>query len=195
MMSIIVPMQRAFLALLVVVGIAIGGVLLLRNSEPITRTGAADSSTDVMEIIEARRVLMLRIEELMKPIDALTVEQTGDLPALHSAAASIEAMMLAFPHLFPPATNLYDANVRESPTTALPTIWDDLPAFRTIAAKAEGAASTIVQTDEMETLRTAGGALRASCDGCHARFMKAYTPPRVTQEDLDFDFDPVFKGN
>ena len=193
-MSIIVPMQRAFLALLVVVGIAIGGVLLLRNSEPVTRTGVVDSSTDVMEIIEARRVLMLRIEELMKPIDALTVEETGDRPALRSAAASIEAMMLAFPHLFPPATNLYDANVRESPTTALPAIWDDLPAFRTLAAEAEGAAATIVQTDEMETLRTAGRALRASCDGCHARFMKAYTPPTVTQEDLDFDFDPVFKG-
>ena len=187
-------MQRVFLALLVVVGIVIGGVLLLRNSEPVTLTGVADSSTDVMEIIEARRVLMLRIEELMKPIDALTVEQTGDLLALHSAAASIEAMMLAFPHLFPPVTNLYDANVRESPTTALPAIWDDLPAFRTVAAEAEGAAATIAQTGDMETLRTAGRALRASCDGCHARFMKAYTPPRVTQEDLDFDFDPVFKG-
>ena len=187
-------MQRVLLALLVVVGIVIGGVLLLRNSEPVTRTGVADSSTDVMEVIEARRVLMRRVEELMKHIDALTVAETGDLAALHSAAASIEAMMLAFPHLFPPATNLYDASVPETPTSALPAIWGDLPAFRALAEDAEHAAAAIVQADDMERLRTAGRALRASCDECHARFMKAYTPPRVTQEDLDFDFDPVFKG-
>jgi cytochrome c556 len=178
----------------VVVGIAVGGVLLLRTSEPVTPADLADSSTDALEVIEARRVLMLRVEELMKPIDALTVAETGELASLQSAAASIEAMMLAFPHLFPPATNLYDASVRESPTSALPAIWADPPAFRAFAEAAEHAAATIVQAADKETLRTAGGALRASCDGCHAQFMKAYTPPKVTQEDLDFDFDPVFKG-
>jgi cytochrome c556 len=195
-MSIIIAMQRVFLVLLGIAAVVIGGVLVLRNRAQVTPTATAgtESAADALEIIEARRVLMRRTEDLMKPLDALTVEETGDLPALHSAAASIEAMMLAFPHLFPPATNLYEANVRESPTTALPGIWDDLPAFRTLAAEAEGAAATIVQTGDMETIRTAGRALRASCDGCHARFMKAYTPPRVTQEDLDFDFDPVFKG-
>jgi cytochrome c556 len=194
MMSIIIPMQRVFLALLVVIGIAVGGMLLLRNSEPVTPEDAADSSTDAMEIIEARRVLMRQVQELMAPIDALTIADNGNLPALRSAAASMEAMLLAFPHLFPPATNLYDASVRDSPTSALPAIWDDQPAFRALAEEAEHAAAAIVKSDDTETLRTAGRGLRASCDGCHARFMKAYTPPRVTQDDLDFDFDPVFKG-
>ena len=33
--------------------------------------------------------------------------------------------------------------------------------------------------------------LRAACDACHAGFMKPYTPPVVTDEDRNFDFDSV----
>jgi len=192
-----IPVRRLFLTLLGLVVLVIAGVLVMRNTGDVTGTGGTgvvDSSDDASEIIEARRVIMLRVEELMKPIDALTIEKTADLPALRSAGSSIEAMMLAFPHLFPPVTNLYDATVRESPTAALPAIWDDLPAFRTFAAASERAAATIATSEDEGALRTAGGALRASCDGCHARFMRPYTPPKVTQEDLEFDFDAVFKG-
>jgi cytochrome c556 len=187
-------MWRIFSAILAVAAVATVGVLLMRNSGQSSRPAATDSSTaDTAEIIEARRVLMLRVEDLMKPIDALTVEQSADVPALRSAAASIEPMMLAFPHLFPAATNLYDATVRETPTSALPAIWDDTAAFRKFAEEAERAAATLAKSDDAEEARTAGRTLRASCDGCHARFMKAYTPPKVTQEDREFDFDSVFQ--
>ena len=191
-------MGRIVLALLGVAAVAIAGVLFARSGgrerAPHTVTGAV-AAGDSAEIIEARRVLMRTIEQLMRPIDEFTVKKSGDVPALRSAAASIEAMMLAFPHLFPPATNLYDATVRDTPTQALPAVWDDGPTFRMVAEAAERSAAAIAASDDAESLRIAGGALRASCDACHAQFMKAYTPPTVTQEDREFDFDSVFKKN
>ena len=186
-------MRRIVVVVLALAAVVIAGVLVSRNTGRETAQNTATDGTDSGEIIEARRVLMLRIEQLMKPIDAFAVEGTGDLPALRSAAGSIEAMMLAFPHLFPPATNLYDATKRESPTSALPAVWEDVSTFRTFAEASERAAATIAQSEDAGSIRTAAGALRASCDGCHALFMRAYTPPKVTQEDLDVDFDSVFQ--
>jgi cytochrome c556 len=179
-----------------VVGLAaivvIASVVVTRQTTPRTQADGAGLAKSA-EIIEARRVLMRQIQQLMKPIDAFTVEETGDLPALRSAAAAIEAMMLAFPHLFPPATNLFDSSLSESPTTALPAVWDAFSTFRTFAETSERAAAAAAASTDAQSLRSAGRALRASCDGCHARFAKPYTPPRVTQEDLDFDFDSIFE--
>lgn len=205
-------MRRLLFIVLPLAGILIAAVLVQRNTStdplenatPAADTGAerattatpatAPTAADVEEIIEARRVLMQQVERHMKPIDEFTVTPSGDLAALRSAGQTIEAMMLAFPHLFPPATNRYDATVRESPTSALPQIWKDQAAFRTLAAASEQASAAIAAAGDAASLRTAARALRASCDGCHVRFMKAYTPPTVTQEDRDVDFDSVFQG-
>jgi hypothetical protein len=40
-------------------------------------------------------------------------------------------------------------------------------------------------------LRAAGLSLRASCDACHALYLRPYVRGEVSQEDLDFDFDSV----
>jgi cytochrome c556 len=144
------------------------------------------------EIIEARRVLMIQMEPLMRPIDAFAAGESGDLSALRSTAATLESMLLAFPHLFPPTTNRYDPTTRESPTFALPAIWENFAAFRTVSETAVMAAATMAAAEDEESLRKAGRSLRASCDGCHAVFAKPYTPPKVTQDDLEFDFDSVF---
>jgi cytochrome c556 len=143
------------------------------------------------EIIEARRMLMIQMEPLMRPIDALATGEPGDLPALRSTAATLESMLMAFPHLFPPTTNLYDPASRESPTFALPAIWEDFTTFRTVSETAATTAASTAMAEDAESLRAAARSLRASCDGCHALFARPYTPPAVTQEDLEFDFDSV----
>jgi cytochrome c556 len=149
--------------------------------------------TEPEEVIEARRVLMIEIERQMKPIDAFTVGGQADVAALKSAAAAIEPMLLAFPHLFPPTTNLYDPSVLEPSTIALPAIWQDFATFRTLAEAAEAAAAATAAAEGAEPLRTAARNLRASCDACHTLFTEPYTPPQVTREDLEFDFDSVFQ--
>lgn len=147
--------------------------------------------TEPEEVIEARRVLMIDVERQMVPIDNFTAGEPADLDALRAAATTIEAMLLAFPHLFPPTTDLYDPTVLESPTTALPAIWQDFDAFLALAESGESAAATMAAADDAEALRSAGRALRATCDACHAQFSRPYVPPEVTQEDLEFDFEAV----
>jgi cytochrome c556 len=148
--------------------------------------------TDPLEVIEARRLLMLESERLMKPIDSYSIGQPGDPAALRSAATTLEPMLLALPHLFPPTTNLFDPSLREPPTIALPTIWSRFAAFTTFAESAERAAAAVAVAEDGEPLRQASARLRAACDTCHRAFTKPYTPPVVTDEDRNFDFESAF---
>jgi cytochrome c556 len=151
--------------------------------------------TDPEEIIEARRVLMTEAERLMKPIDGFSIGQPGDPAALRSAAITLESLLLAAPHLFPPTTNLFDPQLHDPPTVALPTIWERFAAFETFAASAERAAAAFATAEDGEPLRAASARLRASCDACHAGFMKPYTPPQVIDDDVNFDFESVLPQN
>lgn len=143
------------------------------------------------EIIEARRVLMIEAQRLMVPVDGLIAGEPVDEEVIRSNATTIEALLLALPHLFPPTTNLFDPNELDPPTLALPTIWQRFPAFMTFAGSAERAAAALQEANDAQALRAAGERLRSTCDVCHSSFMRPYTPPVVTDEDLNFDFDSV----
>jgi cytochrome c556 len=149
--------------------------------------------TNPRDVIAARQALMIAIEDLMRPIDTYTVEGGGDPTALTAAAETVAAMLLAVPHLFPPTTNLYDPAAEMPETLALPTVWANFPAFYTMALAASTTATTLAETTDAEQLRTASLSLRASCDACHALYLRPYVRSEVTQEDLDFDFDSVFQ--
>jgi cytochrome c556 len=151
--------------------------------------GAAPAP-DVLEVIEARRVLMLEAQRQMTTIDNYILGTPTDAATLKSAAQTIEALLLALPHLFPPSTNLFDPATREPPTIALPAIWDRFEAFGQMGVASETAAAELLAAGGEEPLRDAARALRASCDACHAAFTKPYVPPQVTDEDRNFDFEP-----
>ena len=59
--------------------------------------------------------------------------------------------------------------------------------------KKSGAVTTLSEAATPDALRTAALALRATCDACHAINLRPYEPSEVTEEDLDFDFDSIFK--
>lgn len=142
-------------------------------------------------VIHARAELMGHIEELMEPIDTITI-QTGpvkDVDRLHQSAEVIGAMLGALPHLFPPTTNLYDPKATEPATLALPAIWMDFDSFYRLADAAAKAADGMAQAQGDDALRDASRALRSSCDGCHALFLRKYLPPVVLESDRSFDFD------
>jgi cytochrome c556 len=145
--------------------------------------------TEADEIIEARRLLMVEAERLMKPIDELAIGEPADAAAVRSNAVTLEPILLALPHLFPPTTNLFDPAALDPPTVALPAIWQRFAAFQTFAESAEGAAAALAAADDGEPLRAASARLRGACDTCHAAFMKPYRPPVVTDEDRNFDFE------
>jgi cytochrome c556 len=161
-------------------------------AEPAAPAGAGWTGlTEPEEVIEARRLLMIETERLMKPIDAFVTGEPADAAVLREDATAIEAMLLAFPHLFPPTTNRYDATVLNPPTIALPAIWQSFDAFLAQAGVAERAAAELIAAGDDASLRAAGTRLRAACDACHAAFAKPYTPPVVTEQDLNFDFESV----
>lgn len=143
------------------------------------------------EIIEARRVLMIESQRLMQPVEAFIAGEPADAEVLRTNAGTLEALMLALPHLFPPPTNLFDPDELDPPTLALPAIWQRFPAFMTFAGSAERAAAALRDASDDQALRTASERLRSTCDVCHSSFMRPYTPPVVTDEDLNFDFESV----
>jgi cytochrome c556 len=147
--------------------------------------------TDPESVIRARAELMEHMEELMEPIDTLSIG-TGpveDVPRLHQSAEMIGAMLGAVPHLFPPTTNLYDPSKYVPETLALPRIWSDFDTFRRLADAAAAAAERFAVTEGDGPLRDASRSLRGSCDGCHELFLRKYQSPVVLESDHNFDFE------
>jgi len=140
--------------------------------------------TDPGDVVAARQALMTEIERLMRPVDTFAFGDPGDPLAIRSAATSIVAMLLAVPHLFPPTTDLYDPDDPTPTTIALPTIWRDFASFYGLAAAAADAASMLAAAPDEATLRSAGTALRAACDACHATFLRPYVSAPVNTEGL-----------
>jgi cytochrome c556 len=149
--------------------------------------------TKPKDVIEAREALMVAVESIMEPIDSMEVEPPKDTRKIRLAASQISKIMLALPHLFPPTTNLYDPKAPLPETLALPPIWDSFDNFYQLAEAASAAADKLSQTRGLEALDAAGEALRATCDACHALYLRPYVPSKVSEKDLDFDFDSVLK--
>lgn len=156
-----------------------------------TAASAAPGETSPAEIMAARRALMVEIERLMKPIDSFTVGEPAEPAALKSAARSIETMLLAAPHLFPPATNRFDPASAETPTLALPSVWQQWDTFVQLDVASGRAAADLAAAEGPEAVRAAALRLRGTCDACHAGFTRPYVPEAATDADRDFDFDSV----
>ena len=103
--------------------------------------------TNPQDVIHARQELMGHIEELMEPIDTITLKgkPVTNPDALRESAGVIGAMLLSLPHLFPPTTNRYDPKVEQPETLALPGIWKDFPTFYKLAAAASTTAEAMTE--------------------------------------------------
>ena len=149
--------------------------------------------TKPQDLILARESLMVELEELMKPIDTYTVDNTISTETVTANAKTISAILLAVPHLFPPTTNLYDPRVDQPKTLALPKIWEDFPAFYGMATATSQVADKLAHTTDAAALHDVAVDLREACETCHETFELPYHPHVPTAEELKFDFDSVFK--
>jgi cytochrome c556 len=184
-----IPIRRAAIA-----AVALAGVAFAAGAGPGEGAGWT-GVTSPKDVIAARGELMEEIEHLMQPIDTFQVVDTDNLEALRLNANTVHVMLLAVPHLFPPTTDLYDAKADTPATLALPAIWKDFDTFYRLAAAASKAAETMADTPAgKQQVRAEGLALRASCDACHALFLRPYHESKVTDADINFDFDSVFKN-
>jgi len=150
--------------------------------------------TNPLDVIAARQDLMIEIEDLMLPIDTYTVDPNEDPDELREHAYIISVMMSAIPHLFPPTTNLYEPDNDLTPTLALPQIWQDFSTFTAMAKATTQAAVRLSKTGDPDALREGALALRGTCDACHQLHLRPYEASTVSEEDLNFDFDSIFKN-
>lgn len=149
--------------------------------------------TNPKDVILAREMLMVELEELMKPIDTYTVDKTVPEATITRNAQTIAAMLQAVPHLFPPTTNLYDPGAEQPVTLALPKIWEEFAAFYAMALATSKTADALAHTAGNDALSKGADDLRESCEACHEVFELPYEPPKPSEEDLNFDFDSIFK--
>ena len=183
--------MRVFVAALAFVAVAIGAVFA---ADPVPKAGPGWTGlTEPEELIEAREALMVEMERIMRPLDSYTIGEPADPEELRSIAQTVSQMMLAIPHLFPPTTNLYDPKAETPKTLALPPIWKNWAAFEKLAEASHEEAEKVAKMKTPAELKAGALALRATCDACHAGFLRPYVPAKVEESDLNFDFDSALK--
>src|SRR3954463_13079726 len=107
---------------------ALGGALLLgARSGAITNARGQDkSAATAKDFIFARKILMGSIGDNMDELEGII--ESGKIDVQHGASHAdlVSVMLLAFPHLFPPASNEWKAGIDKDPgsdTFAAPEVW------------------------------------------------------------------------
>jgi cytochrome c556 len=183
--------MRWILAIVTLAAVALGVAF---GADPAPKAGPGWTGlTEPEELIEAREALMVEMERIMRPLDSYTIGEPADPEELRSIAQTVSQMMLAIPHLFPPTTNLYDPKAAEPKTLALPPIWKNWDTFEKMAVASHEEAEAVAKMKTPDELKAGALALRATCDACHAGFLRPYVPAHVEESDLNFDFDSALK--
>jgi len=123
----------------------------------------------------ARKLLMEGMEEDMMVVE-LSVEGTGfKLPDLQARDYSMNRLLAAFPHLFPPQTKP-PTDASPSSTSASPAIWENFDDFYGKVMAAAMTAFDAGQAADADAFKAQVKLLRAQCDTCHAQYMKVDSP-------------------
>ena len=128
------------------------------------------------DTIFARKILMGAIDMNMDEIETMLAPE-GKL-ALSDAqehAETISTMLMAFPHLFPPATNQWKPGTNRDPATdtfASPDLWSNFADFYQRATEASKFAWSASRAKRADEFRPLIGQLRQRCNACHALNLK-----------------------
>ena len=128
------------------------------------------------DAIFARKTVMDTLSSKMDVLEAATAGTAKiDLAGANEQADIVSVLLMAFPHLFPAATNQWKPNVDKDPGTdtfAAPEVWTKFGDFYSQATAASKIAFDASRATEEAELRAAVAKLRIACDGCHATYMK-----------------------
>lgn len=147
------------------------------------------------QVIAARQQLMTQIEQLMIPVDGLEAGAQADARTLQENGRSIAAMLAAAAHLFPPTTNLFDAESDQPATLALPAIWSNFDSFAALNQAGVDAATALAAAAGPDAQKQAAATLRSTCAACHIAYLRPFQEAQVEASDREFDFDAALGGN
>jgi cytochrome c556 len=124
------------------------------------------------ETIFARKILMGAIDMNMDEIETmLAPEGKLELAEAQEHSETISTMLMAFPHMFPPATNQWKAGAARDPATdtfASPDLWTNFSDFYQLATEASKIAWSASRAKRPADFRVFIGQLREHCNACHA---------------------------
>jgi cytochrome c556 len=128
------------------------------------------------DTIFARKILMGAIDMNMDEIETmLAPEGKLELSDAREHAEAISTLLMAFPHLFPPATNQWKQGATRDPATdtfANPAIWSNFSDFYKRATEASKIAWQAAGAKRPEDFRPLIKELRVRCNACHALNLK-----------------------
>jgi cytochrome c556 len=155
---------------------ALIGVAAALTFAVLANQASAQDQPPAKDTIFARKILMGGIDMNMDEIETmLAPEGKLVLADAQEHAETISTMLMAFPHLFPPATNQWKPGAERDPaadTFANPDLWSNFADFyqrANEASKIAWAASRAKRADEFRPLI---GQLRQRCNACHALNLK-----------------------
>jgi cytochrome c556 len=158
--------RDAFACAIVVVGI------VFLSSSTLAQEQAAATPADA---IMARKAVMDSLSDKMDDIEAAIAARKVNLDTAHANADTISIFLMAFPHLFPPATNQWKPGANRDPLTdtyASPDVWAKFADFYKLATAASKSAYNASHAANENELKTAVAQLRTQCNDCHAAYLK-----------------------
>jgi cytochrome c556 len=134
------------------------------------------SAATAKDVIFARKTLMDSISDNMDQIEMMISTGKIDVADAHEHADTMSVMLMAFPHLFPPASNQWKANNPDpdpvADTFASPDVWSKFSDFYKRTADASKTAFDISRADKVDELKAETQKLRVACNACHAAYLK-----------------------
>ena len=153
-------------------GILLAGALVVAVS---TARGQDQSAATTADAIVARKTVMDALSDKMDDIEGAISAGKINLGQAHAAADTISIFLMAFPHLFPPATNQWKPAGDPDPATdtfASPDVWTRFADFYQQAAAAAKSAFAASRSQNEADLKTAVARLRSQCNACHEAYLK-----------------------
>jgi cytochrome c556 len=159
------PRQSWFLVGVLAAALGIAGVPAFADDQPPAK-----------DTIFARKTVMGAIDMNMDEIETmLAPEGKLVLSDAKEHAEAISTLLLAFPHLFPPASNQWKEGASRDPATdtfANPAIWSNFSDFYRRATEASKIAWNAAAAKRPEEFGPLIRQLRERCNACHALNLK-----------------------
>ena len=147
--------------------------LLGSHSVSFAQNEAAPPAKDT---IFARKILMGTVDMNMDEVETMLAPGGKlDVTDAREHLNTISVLLMAFPHLFPAATNQWKSGADRDPaldTFASPELWSNFAEFYRRASEASKFAFEASRATRLNEFKTLVGQLRAACNSCHARFLK-----------------------
>ena len=135
-----------------------------------------EAAPPAKDTIFARKILMGTVDMNMDEVETMLAPGGKlDVTDAREHLNTISVLLMAFPHLFPAATNQWKGGADRDPaldTFASPELWSNFAEFYRRASEASKIAFEASRTTRLNEFKTLVGQLRAACNSCHARFLK-----------------------